>query len=352
MKQLSKLISGVVLSSFVLAACQPAATPPPAATDTPATGPKLKVCEVTDVGGADDKSYNETAFKGIKQAETQFGWEGLMLESQQQTDYAKNINEFLASDCELIVTVGFLLGDSTLAAAKANPEQKFMILDYVYTEDVPNVWQQLYSIDQAAFMAGYVAAAATQTGKVGTFGGINIPPVVDFMDGFALGVRYYNEKHNTSVEVLGWNPDERDGGLFTGNFESTDDGRRFGENLLDEGADIILPVAGPVGLGTAAAVQEHGNAWIIGVDSDWTLSAEEYKDVVLTSVLKKLDVTVVQAVEATDKGEFKGGTHVATLENDGVGIAPVTNFTVSPELQAELDQLMADIIAGTVKTKP
>ena len=185
---------------------------------------------------------------------TKMGVEGKYLESQQQTDYEKNINAFIEEKCDLIVTVGFLLGDATKAAAEANPDVKFAIVDYAYDPVIPNVLGLIFATDQAAFLAGYVAAGITKTGKVGTFGGIQIPTVTIFMDGFYCGVQYYNEKNGTNVEVLGWDPATQKG-LFTGNFESTDDGRAMGETLMDEGADIIMPVAGPVGLGTAAAVK-------------------------------------------------------------------------------------------------
>jgi basic membrane protein A len=368
-KTMMRIVTGLVFVSLVLAACTPATQAPTAApTQAPATqvppteqaAAGNKVCEVTDVGGVDDKSFNQLAYSGVQQAQSELGWEGALLESQQQTDYEKNINEFIQSNCSLIVTVGFLLGDATLAAAQANPEQQFIILDNAYFNedgspmDLPNVWQQLYAVDQAAFLAGYVAASATQTGKVGTFGGINIPPVVDFMDGFAFGVAYYNEQHGAEVEVLGWDPEDPDGGLFTGNFESTDDGRRMAETLMDEGADIVLPVAGPVGLGTLAAVQERGNAYVIWVDVDGTVSAPEYKDIILTSVLKKLDVTVLDAVRAVDGGSFEGGIHTADLESGGVDIAPFYDLgsMVPSEVQTELEQIRADIIAGTLPTKP
>jgi basic membrane protein A len=173
------------------------------------------------------------------------------------------------------------------------------------------------------------------------------------MIGFENGVVYYNEKNGTSVEVLGWSTAKNDG-LFTGNFESTDDGRRFAETLMDEGADIIMPVAGPVGLGTAAAVQEHGNAYIIGVDTDWTVSASEYADITLTSVLKRLEVTTQQAIAAAADGSFEGGLHVADLANGGVGLADFHDLAsmVPDQVKTDLEQIMADIIAGTIKTKP
>jgi basic membrane protein A len=281
----------------------------------------------------------------------ELGVEGKYLESQQQNDNEKNINAFIEDGCDLIVTVGFLLGDATKAAAEANPNQKFAIVDFAYDPEIPNVLGLVFATDQAAFLAGYAAAGATKTGKVGTFGGIQIPPVTVFMDGFALGVKYYNEKHGTNVEVLGWDVANQTG-LFTGNFESTDDGRQLGQTLMDEGADIIMPVAGPVGLGTAAAVQERGNAWIIGVDTDWTISASQFTDVIFTSVLKRMDNAVFEAAKEVVEGTFKGGLYVGTLANDGVGIPEFLPGRISDDLKAELEQVKADIIAGKIKTTP
>ncbi len=305
--------------------------------------PTALICQVTDVGGIDDRSFNATAYKGVTDAEVSLGVEGQYLESQEQADYEANINAFVEQGCDLIVTVAFM-GDATYAAADANPDQKFTIVEYPYTLDDsarPNLVGLLFATDQAAFLAGYVAAANTQTGTVGTFGGLQIPPVTAFMDGFWYGVMYYNEQKGTDVKVLGWDPSTQTG-LFTGNFESTDDGRTFGENLMDEGADIIMPVAGPVGLGTAAAVQERGNAWIVGVDTDWTVSAAEYADVVLTSVLKNMDVAVFAQIQAVLDGTFAGGSnYFGTLANNGVGIAG--SF---PDLQTELDAIIAGINSG------
>lgn len=328
-------------------------TPVPEPTKAPVAPAGFKACQVTDTGGIDDKSFNATAWKGVQDTIAKWGIEGKYLESQQQTDYDKNLNAFIDEGCNIIITVGFLLGDGTKAAAEANPDVKFSIVDYGYDPIIPNVVAQTFQTDQAAFLAGYVAAAVSKTGKVGTFGGINIPTVTIFMDGFAMGVRYYNEQKGTNVEVLGWDPDAQDG-LFTGNFESTDDGRTMGESLMDEGADVIMPVAGPVGLGTAAAIKERGNAYLIGVDSDWTLTSPEYIDITLTSVLKNMDITTQQAIEMVINDQFEGGFIGGNLENGGVGLAPFHNLAslITPELQAELDALVAAIVAGTIPTSP
>jgi len=341
MKKTYAALSLLLVAAFVLASC------------TTAPGGGFKACQVTDTGGIDDKSFNATAWKGVQDAIESLGIEGKYLESQQQTDYERNINAFIEEECDLIITVGFLLGDATKAAAEANPDVKFTIVDFAYDPTIPNVLGQVFNTDEAAFLAGYAAAAMTQTGKVGTFGGIQIPPVTVFMDGFALGVDYYNQQKGTNVEVLGWDPATQTG-LFTGNFESTDDGRLMGETLMDEGADIIMPVAGPVGLGTAAAVQERGGAYIIGVDNDWAIVNSDYAGITLTSVLKNMDVTTLAAIQAAIDGTFAGGVTVGTLANGGVGLADFHELDsmVSAELKAELEQVRADIIAGNITTHP
>ncbi len=230
-KKLFAFLSILIVLSMLLAACGAEATPVPTeeapvvveeptaepVVEEPTVAPPaeaaFKACQVTDTGGIDDKSFNATAWKGVQDAMTELGIEGKYLESQQQTDYEKNINAFIEEGCDIIVTVGFLLGDATKAAAEANPDQKFSIVDYAYDPAIPNVLGQVFSTDQAGFLAGYLAAGMTKTGKVGTFGGIQIPTVTVFMDGFALGVKYYNEQKGTAVEVLGWDPETQTGSV-------------------------------------------------------------------------------------------------------------------------------------------
>lgn len=338
------------------------AAPAPTTTLPPAPeGREIKACQVSDTGGIDDKSFNETAYQGMQRAadELEGVTEAKFLESQDAADFRPNIDSFIAEGCDIIVTVGFLLSDDTAAAAADNPDQLFAIIDFPsfippFTDDDgvggENVRGINFNTDEAAFLAGYLAAGATQTGIVGTFGGVNIPPVTVFMDGFVYGVRHYNEVNGTNVTVLGWDPETAEG-LFTGNFESTEDGRQFGQNLLDEGADIIMPVAGPVGLGTAAAVQDAGDAWIIGVDSEWTESAAEFADVVLTSVRKRMDNAVYNTVNNVLVLGTLGNEYFGTLANDGVGLGAISS-DIPSELVAEVEQLRADIISGAVSVQP
>lgn len=344
-KKVSLLLAILLMASLLLAACQPAAQP---------AETKFKVCEVTDTGGIDDKSFNATAWKGVEDAVNELGVEGKYLESQEVADYEKNLNGFIEEGCDLIVTVGFLLGDATKAAAEANPDFDFTIVDYSYDPVIPNVVGQVFQTDEASFLAGYLSAGVTKTGKVGTFGGLPIPTVTIFMDGFARGVLYYNEVHGTNVEVLGWDINDPEGGLFTMSFDDQQKGKEFGIQLMDEGADIIMPVAGPVGLGTAAAIQERGNAYVIGVDADWVLTNPDYSAITLTSVLKKMDVTTFDTIKMAMDDSFQGGIIAGTLENAGVDLAPYHELEsmVPADLQSELDDVRAKILDGTIQLNP
>ena len=317
------------------------------ATTVAASG--AKICEVTDTGGVDDKSFNASAWAGAQRAAADFGGEAKVLESQAETDYEININSFVDEECSLVVTVGFLLGDATLAGATANAGTNFAIVDFAYDEPPANLKGLVFNTNEAAFLAGYLAAGMTETGKVGTFGGINIPTVSIFMDGYARGVAYYNEAKGTNVEVLGWDTAAQDGS-FTGNFESLDDGRAFAQTQVEEGADIIMPVAGPVGLGASALASELGTFSIIGVDVDQTLTDPNNAAVYLTSVMKGIDEAVYAASDEAINGTFTSDLYVGTLANNGVDIAPYNDFEdkVPQELKDEIEQLRQDIIDGAV----
>jgi basic membrane protein A len=211
-----------------------------------------------------------------------------------------------------------------------------------------------FSTDQAAFLAGYVAAAMTETGTVGTFGGRNIPTVTIFMDGFAAGIDHYNEENDENVELAGWDPEAQDG-LFTGDFEDVSRGRSTTEQLLDQNADIIMPVAGPVGEGSVEAVRAGGgDEKLIWVDTDGCVSVADDCDLFLTSVMKNMDVAVEDTATTAAEGEFQGGVYVGTLENDGVGIAPFNEFEedVPQEVKDRVEELREEIIAGDLETQP
>jgi len=314
---------------------------------TVAAGAAGLACEVTDTGGVDDKGFNQIAHEGLLQAETELGVATDLLESTTDADYAPNLQSFVDKGCNVIITVGFLLADATKAAAEANPTVQFAIVDS--NTSAANVQGLTFATDQPSFLAGYMAAATTTTGIVGTFGGINIPPVAIFMQGFAKGVEYYNAQKGTSVKVLGWDIAKQDG-TFSGDFNDQTKGTSIAKSMSDEGADIIFPVAGPVGLGASQfAMDSAGKVKIIGVDVDMAVSNPTQAEVYVASVLKKIDAAVLQAVKDALAATGGGTDYLGTLENGGVGVS-ITS-TITPELQAELDAVTAGIIDGSIVTK-
>jgi basic membrane protein A len=333
---------------------------PQKATDTPAhvsvvepPKPVFLACQVTDVGGIDDNSFNAITWKGVQLAMAKLGIGGKFLESKQQSDYGTNIDTFLQEGCNIIVTTGWTFSEITKSYAQKFPDRMFTIVDSSYDPPLPNVLGQQYETQEAAFLAGYLAAGVSKTGVVGTFGGMQIPSVTAFMDGYALGVQYYNKLHGGNVQVVGWDPTSQSG-LFSGNFTNTDDGLTMGKLLVDKGADIIFPVAGPVGLGTASLARDFGKVYVIGVDTDWFLTAPDFRNVFLTSVMKNVDVATYGAIEAAFLGNFKGGVYIGSLANNGVGLAPFHELekVVPPELSAELEKIKGMIINGEIQTKP
>ena len=371
-KHFSLLMALLVTLALVLAACgtgdespsptsdetasaAPTDEPTEEPTEEPTDAPSAdyKVCMVSDVGGIDDNSFNEKAWAGMERAESELGVEVTFLESRSTEDYARNIDQHVTDGCDMIVTVGFLLGDATAAAAEQYPDVRFAIVDFAYDPALPNVEGLVYDTAPAAMLAGYASAAWSRTGIVGTFGGINIgPPVTDFMDGFIAGVNYHNEQKDTSVRVLGGrDPNTASSGTFTGNFESTDDAKNVTLGMLQEGADVILPVGGPIGGGTFAAIDEQSaDAVGLGVDVDWTESAPQFTDWLLTSILKRIDNSVFQAIERALADEPPGAVFVSTLENEGVGIAPFHEYDgdISQETKDEIDALREALISGEV----
>jgi serine/threonine protein kinase len=315
--------------------------------------PTVEVCLLTEEETIEGNIYLSIFWDGIQAAEEHLDVEGRYFVIQQDTGFERTVNDLNDEDCDLILVASFQNNEQIASAAEANPDRFFTTLGYVHDLDYDNVLGQWFASDQAAFLAGYLAASVTRTGVVGTYGGENNFSVRYFMDGFALGVQYYNQQHGTYVEVFGWDPATREG-LFTGNFKNQEDGRRMGEQLLDAGADIIMPAAGLQGFGTADIVLEQGGAYIIGVDFDWALAAPEYAEITLTSVVQHLDGAVFRAIQQVVEGDFTGGIFTGTLENDGVRLAPFHNldWMVSDALRSELDQLREAIIAGEIKTKP
>lgn len=361
------LIAPVALGAFALAFAG-CATPPAASTSAEPSGTTssvaqvdFKACMVSDAGGFDDKSFNETAYAGLQKAVAELGVQEQTVQSSVAADYAKNVQEMVNQKCNIIVTVGFNLGDATLAAAKANPDIDFAIVDYAYSDESgkntapDNLKGLVFNTSEPSFMAGYLAASLSATGKVGTFGGAPIPSVTAFMDGYARGVAYYNEQKGKSVAVLGWDTTKKDGTFIGGKdpFDDIPGGKKVATNLTAQGADILLPVAGPSGEGSLQVAQaSNGKVGSMWVDTDGCVSQEQYCAVIPSSVGKAMDVAVFEAIKAAKDDQFSNELYVGTLENSGAYLAPFHEWDskVSDETKTELDKIKADIIAGTIKT--
>jgi basic membrane protein A and related proteins len=322
-----------------------------AASSSGSTSAVKKACMVSDTGGFDDKSFNETSYAGLQKAVAEFGIEEAKVQSAAATDYATNIQSLVDAGCNVIVTVGYSLGDATVAAAQANPNVEFVIVDNDNSSSgLANLKSLVFNTAQSSFLAGYLAAATSATGKVGTFGGAQYPTVTIFMDGFAQGVEYYNKAKGASVQVLGWDVKSQDG-QFTGDFTDPTKGKNTAETLISQGADVIFPVAGNAGTGALeAAKASNGKVKAIWVDTDGCQSAADYCSILETSVQKGLDTAVYEAIKSAVEGNFTNKTYVGTLDNGGTGLAPYHDFESSMPsgLAAEIDQLKADIISGKI----
>lgn len=316
----------------------------------------FRPCIVSDAGGFDDRSFNQLSWEGLVKAAEQLGVEHGEVQSDSESDFKNNLESLVATDCTLIASVGFALSAATVESALANPDVNYVLVDDAADNDfdgevdAPNIKPLVYDTAQAAFLAGYLAAGYSEAGKVGTFGGMPFPTVTIFMDGFAQGVAHYNEVKGANVEVIGFEGGDK--GSFTGGFEANQDARNVADGIIDQGVDVLLPVGGPIYQSALDAIQDSGrDIAIIGVDADFFVTDPSTADYVLTSILKQMDVSVYEAVRGAAEGAFDPAPYIGTLENGGVGIAPLHHFEdkVDPELVAEVDQLREDIISGAVE---
>jgi len=357
------MTAAVASAALVLAACGSASAPSSgsSSTSTPAASGKFLGCMVTDTGGIDDKSFNQSSWAGMQAAAAAepSKIQVTYLPSTTSADYASNISTFIAKKCGIIVTVGFLMAGATETAAKANPKQDFAIVDCSYASfclsgtKVTNIDQLVFNTVQDAFLGGYLAAGMSKTHIVATYGGENFGTVTIYEDGFWDGVQYYNAQHHTNVKVLGWN-EKTQKGTFIGNFTNLGAGQALTNTYIGDGADIIFPVAGGVGLGTAKAVQTADNSgkhiYMEWVDTDGCVSAAQYCKYMLTSVTKGITEAVKTAVLNAANGTFSGGTYIGTLTNGGAVLTPYHDLAsqVPAALQAEIKTLEQEIISGKI----
>jgi basic membrane lipoprotein Med (substrate-binding protein (PBP1-ABC) superfamily) len=303
-------------------------------------GEALKVGLVTDVGKVDDKTFNQFAYEGMTRAAEEYGLETSYIETQQPTDYDKNIQTFAEEGYDMVITVGFMLTDATLKMAEMYPDIKFAGVDQFYPEPRDNTMGLLFAEDQSGFVAGALAALMSKTGVIGIVAGMEIPPVIKFRRGYENGAKYVKP----NIKVLG---------VYIDSFTAPDRGKAAAEAQIAEGADVIFGAGGPTGSGGIVGAMEQG-VYGIGVDQDeyYTTMGGGPAPYLLSSAMKRVDNAVYNSIKAFVEGTFEGGHFLGTAANEGVGYAPFhdTAGKVPKNVKDKLDEILAKLADGSLET--
>ena len=295
------------------------------------SGESIRVGLVTDIGGLNDRGFNQLAYQGLKQAESDLNAEIKVLESQSDADYIPNLQQLAEDDYDLIISVGFLMTEATAKAAGAYPDVSFAIIDSAFDPPIDNAQGILFKEQEAGYLVGYMAGLVTESGTVSSVGGQKIPPVDKFIAGFQKGAKDANPEVKT---INGYSQDFVDQAKY----------KEVALEQLSRGSDVVFQVAGGCGLGALDAAQQE-DAWGIGVDADQAFLGEH----VLTSALKRVNVAVFNVIESVANGAFAGGG-VTTfgLAEDGVGLGEVS-ANAPEEAVAQTEAQVDKIIAGEVE---
>jgi basic membrane protein A len=337
-KRLNIIIVFAMILTVILSACS--------------TDEASKVCAVLDTGGENDRSFNEFTLKGARDAAEAEGLEFAHIVSEAETDYEKNIQNFIDEGCGLIITVGFLMGDVTAAAARENPDVEFAIVDVsyfpgfgcdenlsdCYEEDLANVTSLMFAEDEVGYLAGVLAGCMSESGVIGSVSGMEIPPVVKFVVGYQNGAK----TQNPDIETLN---------VYIPDFNDPSTGKQAGQSMIEDGADIIFGVGGNTGNGGVLAAHEAGLLGI-GVDVDQYNTYPDVAPSLLTSAAKNMDVAAHDAVVAFANGELEAGILLGTVENSGIGLAPYHDqeSNIPDACKAAVEEAEAGIIDGSIST--
>ena len=345
----AKALSLAAVSALVLSGC--AAAPEAAPTAEPID---FLACAVSDEGNWNDKSFNEAVYTGLLQAEAELGIQISGLESATPEDFEPNLQASVDAGCDIIIGVGFALGDAITKISAENPDLNFALVDS--GSESPNVKPLLFETAEAAFLAGYAAADLSTTKTIGTYGGLPFPSVTDFMTGYYFGAMQWGMDNDTEVTVLGWDPANPDGGDFMGGFAPNNpESLAIAKTQIQAGADVILPVGGNQFTAVQSAIDElNPDAAMLGVDVDIASGNPDLARYILTSIEKRMTVATFDVIKGlVDGAAFDATPYIGTLANKGVAITAFTDFSskVSSGLAARLAELEAGIIDGTFKPK-
>ncbi|MFN8499574.1 MAG: BMP family ABC transporter substrate-binding protein [Anaerolineae bacterium] len=327
------------------AAAKAAATTAPAA----AAGKKIKVGLVTDVGGVNDKSFNQSAWEGVQRAMKELGVEGKFVESKAPTDYEKNIDAFVTDKYDLIIAVGFLMGDAVQKKAAQYPDQKFAIIDNAYfpakagdpdpyAGPLKNVASLMFSEDQVGYLAGVLAGCMSQSGTVCTVSGMEIPPVQRYVVGYQTGAKSQKADIKTP-------------NVYIPSFTDPAKGKETGASMIGQGCDVVFGVGGNTGNGGLLAANQAGKM-AIGVDVDQYNTYPEVKSSLITSAMKNVDVAVYNAIKAAQAGSMKGGIALSDISNGGIGLAPYHDWDskIPQKCKDAVQAAMDGLKSGKIQT--
>lgn len=313
---------------------KPAETTEEAATEeAPAAEKTLKVGMVTDVGGVNDESFNQSAWEGLQRAQEDLGIEASYLESKQDADYQTNLDTMIDAENDLIWGIGYKMGGALLETAAQYPDQKFAIIDYSYGDTTPeNIVGVVFHQEQCSFLVGYIAGKMTETNKVGFVGGMKGALIEQFEAGYKAGVKYANPEAEVDAQ-------------YAESFSDAAKGKAIAQKMYNGGADIVFHAAGNVGSGVIEAAKEM-EKWAIGVDRDQNYLAPEN---VLTSAMKLVGTGTYSITKDLIDGKWQGGSTVDYgVAEQGVGIAPTSNKHVPAELLEKVDAIQEKIASGEI----
>lgn len=291
----------------------------------------IKIGMVTDVGGVNDGSFNQSAWEGLQRAEKDFGITAKYLESATDADYTPNIETFVDEEYDLIICIGYQLSDALREQAEANPDVKFAIVDDATNSDLENVTCLMFEQSQASYLVGYLAGLTTESNKIGFVLGMSTDTMHEFGYGYLAGAI----DANPEVEVLQTNANS---------FADTAAGKTAANNMIADGADVIFHAAGGTGLGAIDACKEAG-IWAIGVDSDQSSVAPES---ILTSAMKRVDNACYDEIQSVLDDKYESGIITFDLAGGGVDLAPTTD-NIDAESLKKMEEVKEQIISGEIE---
>ena len=339
-KRLVAVLATVAVVATLFTGCGSASNN---SSSTPAAS-KIKIGLVTDEGGVNDKSFNQSADEGVKKAQKDLGVDYKVIESKSKDDYQPNIEAMVGNNSDLTIAVGFQMADVVTAVSKKYSDKKFLIIDSAV--DAKNVESIGFKEQEGSFLMGIIAGKMTKTNKVGFIGGKDLETIQKFEAGFAAGVKAVNP---AAAEGLMSRKTVR----YADSFTDTAKGKEAATSLIGEGCDVLYHAAGGVGIGMFQKVKENADAgkkvWAIGVDLDQAVSVPQFASVILSSMVKKVNVATYNAAKDVVNNQFQGGKVLALgLKEDGVGIAPSSNTNTPKDVLDLVAKYSDKIKDGTI----